>query len=262
MAATRAAAAANVPASSRNGTAAAAANSSPPSGGATSSLATIRAPRRRLLALASWSRGTTAGRIETAALSNRVSAVPRAKKTGYSSGRVATSASTATPSSPTARQRAASTRTISRRRSSRSTSAPLTSENSSQGRRWATASPATSRGSRVRVAASRGPATRVMPSPRLDTAFAVHNLAKSGPRPRVRRYAPCAGGTGHTLRRHQALKREDHRDDTSPHEASPAAAAGHRRPHRGRLRRGRPDVPTGAASPATTRPPGPATGPW
>jgi hypothetical protein len=27
----------------------------------------------------------------------------------------------------------------------------------------------------------------VTPSPRLDTALAVHNLAKSGPRPRVRR---------------------------------------------------------------------------
>ena len=187
MAATRAAAAAKVPASSRNGTAAAAANSSPPSGGATSSLATIWAPRRRPLALASCALGTTAGRIETAALSNRVSAVPRAKNTTYSSGRLAASASTATPSSPTATQRAASTRTISRRRSSRSTNAPLTSENSSQGSRWATARPATSRGSRVSEAASRGPATRVTPSPRLDTALAVHNLAKSGPRPRVRR---------------------------------------------------------------------------
>ena len=81
MAATRTAAAANVPASSRNGTAAAVANSSPPSGGATSSLATICAPRSLPLALASSSLGTTAGRIETAALSNRVSAVPRAKKT-------------------------------------------------------------------------------------------------------------------------------------------------------------------------------------
>ena len=44
-------------------------------------LATIWAPSRRPLALASESLGTTAGRIETAALSNRVSAVPRAKKT-------------------------------------------------------------------------------------------------------------------------------------------------------------------------------------
>jgi hypothetical protein len=42
-------------------------------------------------------------------------------------------------------------------RSSRSTSAPLSSENSSQGSRWATARPATSRGSRVSEAASSGP---------------------------------------------------------------------------------------------------------
>ena len=61
-------------------------------------------------ALASASLGTTAGRIETAALSNRASAVPRAKKTAYSRGRVAASASTATPSRPMATARAASTR--------------------------------------------------------------------------------------------------------------------------------------------------------
>ena len=73
-------------------------------------------------------------------------------------------------------------RTITRRRSQRSTNAPATSANSNQGRRWATASPATWRGSFVRCAASRGPAASVTPSPRFEIVVAVHRRVYARPR--------------------------------------------------------------------------------
>jgi hypothetical protein len=78
---TSTAAAANDPASRKNGTEAATAKRKPPSGGAANSLETIWAPNSRPFAFSRLSRGTTAGRMDTEAVSNSVSAVPIRKKT-------------------------------------------------------------------------------------------------------------------------------------------------------------------------------------
>src|SRR3712207_5180228 len=72
-----------------------------------------------------------------------------------------------------------STIAITRRRSSRSISAPLTSEKSSQGSCCAKVSPATSAESLVRLAASSGPATSVTPPPRFEIVLAAHSLPYS-----------------------------------------------------------------------------------
>jgi aryl-alcohol dehydrogenase-like predicted oxidoreductase len=168
-----------------------------PSGGPASCSLTMRTPSSRPFALGRPA-GTTAGRIDTAALSNSVSAVPSAKNTAYSSATVAASTSTAIPSRPSSRQQARSTPAISRRRSSRSTSAPLSSENSSRGRRWAKTSPATGSGLRVSDAASSGPATVATPSPRFEIALAAQSLRNSGPRPPRRGTSSSSlPGSGH-----------------------------------------------------------------
>src|SRR5215211_334509 len=93
------------------------------------------------------------------------------------------SSSTARPRKPSSTVRNPSTIHITRRRSSRSTSAPLIKEKSSHGSCWAKAIPATRTGSRVREATSSGPATSVTPSPRFDTVLADHSFVYSGPRP-------------------------------------------------------------------------------
>jgi hypothetical protein len=89
--------------------------------------------------------------------------------------------STARASPPTTENRAASTVHITRRRSHRSSSAPLSSPNSSQGSHSAKLTTETSSGSRVRVAASSGRAVPYTPSPTLDTPWAAHNLANPLP---------------------------------------------------------------------------------
>ena len=90
---------------------------------------------------------------------------------------LAWSRSTATARPPTIANRAASTVHITRRRSQRSSSAPLSSPNSSQGSHSAKLTSDTSSGSRVRLAASSGSAVAYTPSPTLETAVAPHNLA-------------------------------------------------------------------------------------
>src|SRR5215211_4869976 len=93
------------------------------------------------------------------------------------------SSNTARPRKPSSTVRNPSTVHMTRRRSSRSTSAPLIKEKSSHGSCCAKAIPATRTGSRVREATSSGPATIVTPSPRFDTVLAVHSFLYSGPRP-------------------------------------------------------------------------------
>jgi hypothetical protein len=70
---------------------------------------------------------------------------------------------------------------ITRRRSQRSSSAPLSSPNSSQGSHSAKLTSDTSSGSRVKVAASSGSAVPYTPSPKFDTPAAPHNLANPVP---------------------------------------------------------------------------------
>jgi hypothetical protein len=94
---------------------------------------------------------------------------------------LAWSRSTARASPPTTTNRAASTVHITRRRSQRSSSAPLSSPNSSQGSHSAKLTTDTSSGSRVRVAASSGRAVPYTPSPTFDTPWAAHNLANPLP---------------------------------------------------------------------------------
>ena len=68
------------------------------------------------------------------------------------------------------------------RRSHRSTNAPDTNANMSQGSRPATATTLTRTGSRVNVAASNGIATHDIPSPRFEIVDAVQTRANGLPR--------------------------------------------------------------------------------
>jgi hypothetical protein len=110
-----------------------------------------------------------------ATLSNSVWPVPRRNPTAASSGMVAQPASTATPRTPTTTTRQASTRHITRRRSHRSTSAPLISPNSNHGSQPAKVTSDTCSGSRLSDAASSGRAARNIPSPAVEMAAAPHN---------------------------------------------------------------------------------------
>jgi hypothetical protein len=183
MEATRAEPTANETASSASGTQPASENRNPPTGGPASSWVTTWVPMRRPLARSSrWlSRETSAGTIDRAPVSTRVCPVPSRNPTAASSAMLAWSRSTARASPPTTANRAASTVHITRRRSHRSSSAPLSSPNSSQGSHSAKLTTDTSSGSRVRVAASSGRAVPYTPSPTLDTPWAAHNLANPLP---------------------------------------------------------------------------------
>src|SRR4051794_34263840 len=86
------------------------------------------------------------------------------------------------PSRATTMQRPTSAATISRRRSTRSAMAPVTSEKSSQGSRDATVTPAMAIASRVSDAARSGKAVRNIPSPVLEMATEVHRARKGAPR--------------------------------------------------------------------------------
>jgi hypothetical protein len=158
MEATRADPAANETASAANGTQAATENRNPPVGGPASSCVTTRVPTSRPLAHSSRrpSRETSAGRIDCAPVSTSVCPAPRRNPTAASSGILASPSSTAAASPPTTANRAASTTHITRRRSHRSSSAPLSRPNSSHGSHSAKLTTDTSSGSRVSVAASNG----------------------------------------------------------------------------------------------------------
>src|SRR5215204_6090847 len=95
---------------------------------------------------------------------------------------LAWSSSTATASPPTTANRPASTTHITRRRSQRSSSAPLNRPNSSHGSHSAKLTSDTSSGSRVSVAASNGSAVPYTPSPRFETPDAAHSLLNPFPR--------------------------------------------------------------------------------
>ena len=170
---TSSAAAANEMLSSANGTTIAAVNRTAPSGGPTKSRETISAEARRLLANSSRGRSTRAGTMACAALSNIVSPVPSAKATRHSSQIDARSVAMATASRPTTPKRKRSVYAMIRRRSSRSTSAPLNNANRAHGRPAATDTAAIGSGSRVRLAASSGMAAVRTPSPSVETAAAV-----------------------------------------------------------------------------------------
>jgi hypothetical protein len=94
------------------------------------------------------------------AVSTRVWPVPSRNPVAISSGMLAQPATTATANPPTTSRRAASTVHITRRRSQRSSSAPASRPNSSQGSHSANVTADTGSGSRVRVAASSGRAVR------------------------------------------------------------------------------------------------------
>jgi hypothetical protein len=97
---------------------------------------------------------------------------------------------------PTTRTRSAPT--ISRRRSDRSTTAPLTSANSSHGSDQATPTAPMARGSRVTEAPSSG-AANVTPSPRFDTAPAASRVASDRPGRRPVRSPPPGLPTGRSI---------------------------------------------------------------
>ena len=156
MVATRADPAAKVTASTANGIQAAAENRSPPTGGPASSW------------VATW-------------VSTSVCPVPSRNPTAASRAMLARSARTATARPPTMANRAASTVHITRRRSHRSSRAPLSSPNSSHGSHSAKLTSDTSNGSRVSVAASKGSAVPYTPSPGFEVPCAVQSLANPVP---------------------------------------------------------------------------------
>jgi hypothetical protein len=184
MEATSADPAANETASTANGTQVVSENRNPPAGGPASSWVTTWVPTRRPLARSSrWaSRETRAGRIEWAPVSTSVWPVPSRKPTAASSAMLAWSSSTATARPPTIANRPASTTHITRRRSQRSSSAPLSRPNNSHGSHSAKLTTDTSSGSRVSVAASKGSAVPYTPSPRFETPDAAHSLLNPFPR--------------------------------------------------------------------------------
>src|SRR5918998_3498715 len=94
---------------------------------------------------------------------------------------VALSVATAAVRAASAAARPRLTTITRRRRSNRSTYAPLTRASSIQGSWCTNAAPATRPGSPVSCATSSGPAIMVTPSPMFETALAVQTLAKSGP---------------------------------------------------------------------------------
>jgi hypothetical protein len=183
MEATRAEPAANETASTANGTQPATENRNPPMGGPASSWVTDLGAARRPLDRSSrrGSRETSAGRIDRAPVSTSVCPVPSRNPTAASSAMPARSRSTARASPPTTANRPASTVHITRRRSQRSSSAPLSSPNSSQGSHSAKLTTDTADGSRVSVAASSGSAVPYTPSPTIR-----HPLG----RPQLREPAP------------------------------------------------------------------------
>ena len=156
----------------------AAAASSPPSGGPTNWFAVSSTAYRRLFAHDSRSGATTLGRIDWAAVSCSVSPIPRAKASTYSTHSSSRPPATTSASRPIRSIRATSTRTIVRRRSSRSASAPAGRENSSQGRRPTRVTAANAPGSRVMPSATRGKAIWKIPSARFDSPEAVSSRQK------------------------------------------------------------------------------------
>ena len=129
----------------------------------------------RLFASARSSRWTSIGTSVLDALSANVSAVPSRNMATSTSQIVATSTATAVASSTRTRVRTESTTMTSRRRSSRSVTAPAHSPNSSGGSHWSSAASATRNASSVRDATSSGPAASTIPSPR----FVLHDEASS-----------------------------------------------------------------------------------
>jgi len=91
-------------------------------------------------------------------------------------GRVSKSPSTAAPNNEMAATRKRLATTITTRRLRRSTSAPLTRANSSQGSWEATTVPVTSTGSRVNVVANRGRAAKRTRLQTLEIVLAAHSF--------------------------------------------------------------------------------------
>jgi hypothetical protein len=126
------------------------------------------------LARASWTGATINGRKACALLSNNTSQQPimisNATRIGMSSH--AAAAPIATSENSATRMTLA--HTINRRRSKRSTITPAGNPMSSHGTNTAKVVRASSRGSSVRVSASSGMATKLIPSPRFEMTLAAH----------------------------------------------------------------------------------------
>ena len=169
-----------------NGSSAAVANSSAPIGGPMNSKERICTAYKRLLRRFEWSRRTTDGIIAWAALSKRVSPVPSANRDDAQERDTRRARPRSRQRGPRRSRRGRHRRLpITRRRSRRSTSAPLTRLGTSQGSRPARLTAATSAGSCVMVAASNGIATsRHAVAQRGDTGCGP-DTASSGRRART-----------------------------------------------------------------------------
>src|SRR5215207_3989478 len=134
-----------------------------------------------LLARSRCSASTMLGRIDWAAVSNNVSPTPSAKPTTYNIHSSTASRATIVDSAPIAIARPKLTSVIVRRRSSRSASAPATSENSSHGNRATNDTEANVVGLRVIVSATSGTQIWYVPSARFDIAEAAISRLKLPP---------------------------------------------------------------------------------
>src|SRR5215472_4296941 len=173
----RIALAAYVTALARNGRPCATRNRKPARGPASINSAIVAPPMIQPLARSSRSNGTTSGTIAWLAAWNRISPVFTTNSTAYSSAMLSRPVRIAAASTPIAATLMQSTATISRLRSTRSTSTPPGSANSSHGSQATAAAAETARGLPVRAATNRGAATVASPLPSAETVLAAHSFA-------------------------------------------------------------------------------------
>lgn len=190
---TRAALAAYVPALTKNGTHAASTNRNPPSGPATMFCISVVPPISQPLARSSRSLDTTAG--ITAWLADRKMTSPVLMRNSAASSRTMLDrpARIAVASTAITTTRDQSIATISRRRSTRSTSTPPGIANSSQGSQEAPEVSATTSGLLVCAATYSGAAIVARPLPRADSVLAVQSFAN--------RWSDAVATTGEVSRR-------------------------------------------------------------
>jgi hypothetical protein len=177
----RTALAAYVPVLTKNGTHAATTNKNPPSGPAIICCISVTPPTSQPFARSRRARGTTEATIAWLAERNTTSPALTMNSTASSRAIPAHPASRATASAPIAAVRVQSIVIISRRRSTRSTSTPPGSANSSQGSHATPNVADTISGLLVCAATNSGAAIVARPLPRADVVLAAHSFANRPP---------------------------------------------------------------------------------
>ncbi len=171
-----------MPALTPNGTHAASTNRNPPSGPAIICCVTVVPPTSQPFARSSRARGTTAGVIAWLAERKITSPALMTNSTASSNAIPARPVSIALARTLITATRTQSIVTISRRRSTRSTSTPPGSANSSHGSHATPNVADTISGFLVCAATNSGAAIVARPLPSADAVLAVHSFANCQPR--------------------------------------------------------------------------------